>query len=72
MRLSLNRSQTVGSNIPKEPKVDLKCPSKDEWRDSPGGPGVKEPSTMLGTRVRSWVQEDPTCSVATKAVRHNY
>ena len=27
---------------------------------------------MQGTRVRSLVQEDPTCRGATKPVRHNY
>ena len=27
---------------------------------------------MQGTRVRSLIQEDPTCRVATKPVRHNY
>ena len=27
---------------------------------------------MQGTRVRSLVQEDPTCREATKLVRHNY
>ena len=27
---------------------------------------------MQGTRVRSLVQEDPTCCGATKPVRHNY
>ena len=27
---------------------------------------------MQGTRVRVPVQEDPTCCVATKPVRHNY
>ena len=27
---------------------------------------------MQGTRVRSLVQEDPTCRGATKPMRHNY
>ena len=27
---------------------------------------------MQGTQVRALVQEDPTCRIATKPVRHNY
>ena len=43
-----------------------------EDRDFPGGAVVKNRLPMQGTRVRSLVQEDPTCCGATKPVCHNY
>ena len=39
----------------------------------PGGAVIKRICLpMQGTRVRSLVQEDPTCRGATKPVHHNY
>ena len=45
--------------------------------DFPGGAVVKNPPALAGsipgrTRVRSLVQEDPTCRGATKPASHNY
>ena len=40
-------------------------------RDFPGGPAVKNPLSMQGTRVRSLVWEDPTCCGTTKPVCHS-
>ena len=37
-----------------------------------GGSVVKNPPANAGDTVRALVQEDPTCSRATKPVRHNY
>ena len=43
---------------------------KHFW-DFPGGAVVKNPPANAGTWVRALVWEDPTCSGATKSVRHN-
>ena len=42
------------------------------WRDFPDGPVVKNPPDSAEGTIQLLVQEDPTCSGATKAMRHNY
>ena len=58
---------------------DLRCKRiclvaglKTDCRDFPGGAVVGNLPPMWGTRVRSLVQEDPTCRRAAKPMWHNY
>ena len=77
-RLFLKTKAIYSGVIHSNAKVkQLICPSNDEqinkmWGGSPGDSAVKIHLTMQETRVRSLVQEDPTCCRATKRVCHNY
>ena len=50
----------------------LKCLSKSRRGTSLVAQWLRICLPVQGTRVQSLVREDPTCSGATKAVRHNY